>query len=454
MATTYLYRTPSSAGNRKTWTWSAWIKRARKADSNNSRLFGAGTGQSDYTSWFMYAPETTDGRLQFQNRISGTTTSVKLNRKFFDVAGWYHIVIACDTTQSSANDRMKFYVNGVQETSFAEFVPPGQNVDTMVNNNVAHNIGAGEATGYTPRYFSGAMNNVSIVDGAALTASSFGQTDTASGIWKFKPPSGVTWGTNGTHLKFENSGNLGLDSSGQTNNWTLSGNGKQILSTPTNVYATLNSLYTDGGSGITYSNGDNTANVTGNSWCTAMATIATNKGKWYWEAKITYNNHNEGYIGAATTNKMALKTNATHYLGQTTDSVGYYTGNGTIYDGSGTTAYGSAVTTGQILGCALDLDNNKIYFSINGTWQNSANPSGGTGGFNLPAGMTSTSQGNNLIVPCVSPNESKWDCNFGNGFFGTTAITSAGSNGNGSLFEYDVPSGYYALNTKNLNTYG
>ena len=157
MATTDLTRTPSSGGNRKTWTFSAWLKRAAKSGSNNSRIFSAGSANSDYTSWFMAAVDNTDARLLFQNVLSGSTTELATNRKFRDVNGWYHLVVACDTTQATASNRVKIYINGVQETSFGTETYPAQNANTHVNHTIEHNIGSADGAGYTPRYWAGSI---------------------------------------------------------------------------------------------------------------------------------------------------------------------------------------------------------------------------------------------------------------------------------------------------------
>ena len=446
MATTDLTRTPSSGGNRKTWTFSAWLKRASKSDSNNNRIFSAGGANSDYTSWFMYAVDGTDGILNFQNRISNITTSLTLNRKFRDVNGWYHLVIACDTTQATASNRVKIYINGVQETSFSTEQYPAQDADTFVNHTTEHNIGSADGAGYTPRYWAGSMTHVALVDGQQLTPTSFGETDSTSGIWKFKSPSGLSWGTNGFHLKFENSGNMGLDSSGQTNNYTVSGGTMtQILDTPANVHATWNPLSPN--DSIAYSNGN--ATVTGsnatNYSISCSTTLGASSGKWYWEMKHTTANANTNTcIGVANLDNYEYNQNIT--LGTTGYVTLRFDGERQI-NGATTSSYFSTPSAGDILMCAMDMDNGKVFFGNNGTWFGSGNPV--TGANPTADILTSGTWGGTLRYLAA-----KFECNFGNGFFGTTAVASAGSNGNGSIFEYDVPSGYYALNTKNINTYG
>ena len=447
MANSYLSRTPSSAGNTSVWTASFWIK---FSSFTNQDLFNAGTAGTNHGLIFLNGNQ----QLEAKHYAGSFNYQLVTNRRFRDCNAWYHIVVAYNDLESTSSDRIKIYVNGVQETSFATATYPSLDFNSKYNETTLHTIGRGieSGTSSTYRYFDGYMSHFAFVDGQALAPTVFGETDSTSGIWKFKPPSGVTWGTNGFHLKFENSGALGTDSAG-SNNWTVNGNLKQALDTPSNVHATLNSLTNDGGGAKTYSNGNTTVVESADNWTTAHSTLSVTTGKWYYEAKVTYSNNQEAYLGACSQQTIQDRVNSSHYLGQTTGSVGYYTGNGSYYKGAGAVSYGSAVSGGDIVGVALDLDNNFIYFSINGTWQNSGNPASGasgTNGISLPSGMTS---GDNIFLS-VSPNQSTINCNFGNGFFGTTAITSAGSNGNGSLFEYDVPSGYYALNTKNINTYG
>mgnify|MGYP003675285275 CR=1 FL=1 len=444
MATTYLTRTPSSSSNRKTWTWSAWIKLGALGTDRN--LFGAYAHSSD--NFKINIADTDTVSMRFYN---GTEYQLGLNRKFRDTSAWYHLVFAVDTTLASGGDRFKIYVNGIRETSFAAANDPTLDLQMTINDTTATQIGRFN----TGSYFDGYMNNVAFVDGTALTPTSFGETDSASGIWKFKTPSGVTWGTNGFHLKMDNSANLGLDSSGETNNFTLSGNGRQAKDTPTNVYATLNPL-DNFYSASTFANGNTsqTSNASNYGW--VVSTLGITSGKFYAECKQT------GFSGGSNYNLIGVasyqNTTTAQFLGESAGNASYYA-QGEIYNGNGTDI-GSmpTYTTNDIIGVAVDLDNNFIYWHKNGVYINSGVPTSGgtgTGGLALTASSSTSlgayffgsgDYGNTVIV------NNSW--NFGNGYFGTTAITSAGSNGNGSLFEYDVPSGYYALNTKNINTYG
>ena len=223
---------------------------------------------------------------------------------------------------------------------------------------------------------------------------------------------------------------------------------KQALDTPSNVYATMNSLVPS--SSVTFSNGNNTltGSVSDNYSSNNIATLGASSGKWYWEAKYTTANANTNpTVGIAKMENHRADVNNT-----TTSGYAVVRFDGEIQvDGSntGSSYWGSNPVAGDIIMFALDMDNGKFYLGKNGSWENSGVPtSGSTGTGSITSSLSGTQ------APCIRYLASVFDTNFGNGFFGTTAISSAGSNGNGSLFEYDVPSGYYALNTKNINTYG
>ena len=289
------------------------------------------------------------------------------------------------------------------------------------------------------------MSHIAFVDGTALAPTVFGETDSTSGIWKFKSPSGVTWGTNGFHLKFENSGALGTDSSGNTNTFTVNGNLKQALDTPSNVYATLNPLNIPTSNAPTFSNANSKGTSHSSGKWIGSSTLGVNSGKWYMEVKVTEQSGSNSYIGVA--DEDGTSGNARN------NGNGY--GNGILYKTDGQyrrstngsaadVSYGNSYAQGDIIGIALNCDDNEIVFYKNGTAQNS----GTAISIPTPVGFLF------LNIALGSAAAESFEVNFGNGYFGTTAITSAGSNGNGSLFEYDVPSGYYALNTKNINTYG
>jgi len=447
MANSYLTRTPSGAGNRKTFTISTWIKRS-KLSYNYNMFYTAGTYNSTQMSQLYFA---SDDKLYFGSWESNGNNNHYLEtyRKFRDTNAWYHIVVAVDTTQATASNRVKIYINGVQETLNSSNNYPAQNHDYAFNSTLVHNIGRREDLGSS--YHEGYLSHVVMVDGTALAPTVFGETDSTSGIWKFKSPSGVTWGTNGFHLKFENSGNLGLDSSGQGNNFTVNGDLKQSIDTPSIVYPTLNVLATTN-SNSTISDGGLTHTVSGQ-WLGAISSFGVTSGKWYAEAKITdEQNFSIGFATLASDGAFVnnMNTQNAGYVGKGDDSWGFW-GNGSgsaqKTHNNSSTNYGSAFSTNDIMILAMDVDNKKLYFGKNGTFFDSSNPATQAS----PAYTFTTTEPMGFAS---GPENGAVQWNFGAGNFGDTPITSAGSNGNGSLFEYDVPSGFYALNTKNINTYG
>jgi len=454
MANSYLTRTPSSASNRKTWTFSAWVKRTNLGAGN--QIFQQSQDGSNYMKLYFSSDKI------FWRGVSGGSNSAYIitNRLFRDTSAWYHVVARFDSTQSTAADRMRLYINGVEETSFSTNILPDLNHDSFCNTTNPMDIGRDNVNNGS--YFDGYMSHVSFVDGQSLAPTVFGETDSTSGIWKFKSPSGVTWGTNGFHLKFENSGALGTDSSGNSNTFTVNGNLKQAVDTPSNVYATLNSLVTSSYNDLTQGNNTVKGN-TGTNDGETYSTLGTgNKGKWYWEIKATgingAGNPKLGFVQTNSTNIFRLQNGGSGYGGgSNSDSIMIRPDGAVINEGSTSGVLYGTFSAGDILSFALDSDNGAFYYAINGTWQNSGDPTSGASKTGAVKTWTATSdkasQGQHVCIGTYDT-ATQADCNFGNGFFGTTAITSAGSNGNGSLFEYDCPSGYYALNTKNINTYG
>ena len=448
MANSNLARTNGTSTNQKIGTFSAWVKR-----SGLSAGQGMISGYVDSNNYSVIYFDSSD-RLAYLEQQSGSTESfVRTTRLFRDTNAWYHIVVALDATQSTSSNRVKLYVNGSQETDLSSTNYPSDTNLKLLSNSTP--IKVGEDTTGSPNYFNGYMSHIAFVDGTALTPTSFGETDSTSGIWKFKSPSGVTWGTNGFHLKFENSGALGTDSSGNSNTFTVNGNLKQAVDTPSNVYATINGANTGPYIAGTLSNGNlSHTGISAGNYYTPGSTLRVSSGKWYAEFKCQAAT-NWTYVGVDTRNLTATGD----WIGKTATGWGYLGGSSaggsnSLNHNNSQSSYGDTYGTGDIIGIALDLDNKKLYFSKNGTYQNSGVPTSGSTG---TGAVDISTIGDDVYFGASNWSGSYtagWDFNFGNGFFGTTSITSAGSNGNGSLFEYNVPSGYYALNTKNINTYG
>jgi hypothetical protein len=452
MASTYLSRTPSSAGNRKTWTFSAWIKRSKLSIVGSTILFASNTsaGSNDED---CIAFEASD-KLRFSLN-NGADANVKPNRVFRDTNAWYHIVLAVDTTQATASDRVKWYFNGVQETSFDTETYPSQNYDCKINNTTPQGIGFIDdiAGGGNSTYFDGSMSHIHFIDGTQYQASDFGEYD-ANGVWTIKTSPSVTYGTNGFFILKD--GNSVTDQSGNSNNFTVGGGTlTNTEDSPSNVFATLNPLVknTVTNFGFTLSQGNLKVTPT-TLYYDVPGNLATSVGKWYWEAKMITSiaNENTPAMGVIDIDKANF-TQLT-YLNNPGTCYTYGATGIKTSDINGTTsnsAYGDTFSQNDIIGCALDLDNGFIYFSKNGTWQNSGDPESGATG---TGSAFSSVSGNftSLVRDYSGANTPEWQYNFGNGYFGTTAVASAGTNASGiGIFEYDVPTGYTALSTKGLN---
>jgi hypothetical protein len=447
MASTYLSRTSSTPTNALKWTFSAWVKISGIANDTFLLDFNTDTNNR---SQIGFSNDSSEPRFMVYEKVSGSTSQqIKTSRLFRDPSAWYHIVVSCDRTLATSSDRTKIYVNGVQETSFTSATYPTQNVTGIINTAVSTLIGK---YSQSTLYFDGCLAHYHFIDGTAYDASDFGGTDATTGIWKPKTAPSVTYGTNGFFLKFESSGTMGLDSSPNTNNFTVNGTLTQTVDTPSNVFATLNALDTYYANG-TLSNGNLKYTGSAVNYDFIPSTIQASSGKYYAEVKIEATPSNNAIVGI--TGKSMTDTQ--NYLGKNNYEYGYI-GSGSKVNNASFTSYGDSFTAGDIIGIAMDLDNNYLYFSKNGTFQNSGDPTSGatgTGAISI-TDPASTTNGFYAFAVCSfdSGGADILSINFGNGYFGTTAVSSAGSNGNGAIFEFDCPSGYYALNTKNINTYG
>ena len=449
MASTYLTRTISTASNRRTWTWSAWIKRS-DLTTGYQTLFSSDVDANDMTRILFWDSQ----QLTVSSKVSGSfLIDYRLTRTFRDPSAWYHIVVAMDTTQTTDTDRLKVYINGVLETAYegSSSSLPSLNEDTWINSANPQIIGKSQT--YNGLY-GGSMAMVQFVDGLQLTPAYFGSTDSTTGIWTPQASSTISsYGTNGFKLKMDTA-TPGADTSGNTNTFTV-GAGTPTLTqgSPSNVYATLNPLAVFFNSPQnTFSNANltmNTSTVSGSNNPTPT-TIGITKGKWYWETKFV-SGPSPHYALTGIMAEAPAGTGGQNFLGGFGNSYGYGSWNGTVYNSAGSTGNtsgGATYTTGDILSMAYDADNNRLYYYKNGAIQNS-----GTG-IVIPAAADTIFGAWFPALGEWGSTSHVWSCNFGEGFFGTTAAgTQADDNGQG-LFAYDVPAGYYALNTKNLEAYG
>ena len=416
-----IQRTPSSSGSNSKFTFSAWVKRGTLGAL--SPMFSAGSsGQSQIV-------------FDAQDELGvydGATVILETNRVFRDTSAFYHIVVTLDATQSGT-DKAKLYVNGVQETSFK--TDGRSSFSSLAKANQSgevQDIGS-DGTGN----FLGLMTHVHMTDNYAYPASTFGETDSTSGIWKPKTAPSVTYGTNGFFLKFENSGNLDLDSNSNGHTFSTTGTITQTEDTPSNNFATMNSLHK--GANVALTNGNLTCTGSGSN-ASVASTLAVSSGKWYWEAKLNSSTNNYFNVGI-------LKTDVRiDNLSYPADNAGgyVYAIDGNMYNnGSALLDTGTTISVGDIVGFLLDLDNGTLKLKKNGSDVYSGN-----------AVVSSLNTGDFWYV-AQGANPSNVDFNFGNGRFGTTALASSNSDSAGlGLFEYSVPSGYYALCTKNIKNYG
>ena len=427
----------STATDLKTWTWSAWIKRSKL--STEQGLF-SGDAASTYTTSFFF--DTSD-RLQYKDVSAGSTRQQLItNRVFRDTSAWYNIQVVYNSTEGTASNRLKFYVNGSQETSFSTATYPSSNETTQINS--SDPTGIGKQPQSTSNNFNGYMSDVYFIDGQALTPTSFGETDSVSGNWKAKAYSG-SYGDNGFFLQFNNSGALGTDSSGNTNTFTVNNltSVDQSTDTPTTVYATYNPL----GNFFpadTFSNGNLTQTTNSGNYTYNISTLGASNGKYYCEIKNSTNNNNS--IGIA--DRPSIST--TNGLTGTTYGWAYVM-SGQVYNNGSIVATYNTVTTNDIVGIALDLDNNKVYFSKNGTWQGSSDPSAGTGGISITDPASNRTGFYFFGSGDEATNSAVHNANFGSPPYAANGY--ADGNGFGD-FSYAVPTGYYALNTQNLNFQG
>jgi hypothetical protein len=432
MATTYLTRT-QSAGNRRTYTFSAWMKRSKLGAYLN--VFG--TASEGEALRF----ENTNTLTYFFNGSS--SGSVRTTQVFRDTNAWYHIVVSVDTSQATASNRLKIYVNGSQITDFDTETYPSQDQENKINQSGQTFYLANGHAETAGRIFDGVMAHVHFIDGTAYDASAFGETDATTGQWKPKSSPSVTYGTNGFFLKFANSGSMGTDSSGNGNNFTVAaGTLTQTQDTPSNVFATFNAL--DKATSVTLSNVNTKAVCSTANTRSVNSTLAVSKGKWY--AEIEFDAGTAGIIGVVSTKFSAIRnyTTKAHQYSGSGGGVFYLPGNQIYIDGVDTSDAASGYTTGDIIGIALNLDDDEITFYKNGTSQA------------VVTSKTFDDDGYYFVVSHGSGSgSSTYLANFGNGYFGTTAVSSANSDDAGyGLFEYAPPTGYYSLCTKNINIYG
>ena len=439
-----------SDGNRKVWTISMWIKRSKLGVRQS--LWSWGSNSSSTGELYIDANDflvlNNDGHQGSSNEVAGVLR---------DTSAWYHIVWRCDVTESNNIDRWRCYINGVQRllTDAASV----SNADGEINKNGTHQNWIGGAarslqSGNAVYPFGGYIAEAVFIDGQALAPTSFGEFDEDSGIWKPIDVSGLTFGDEGVYLNFQDASELGTDVSGNGNTYAETGLTAidQSIDTCTNNYCVMNPL-DNFFSNATFSQGN--LQYSSSRYASPTSTFGLTKGKWYFEIKCVSAAGTGGFVGI--TSATATATN--FEFGNTGGGrAGYvYANNGGVYGNGGTSA-GAGVFAefgdddNDLLMMAADLDNNKIYFGKNGTWGNSQNPVNGNNGLTIVAISTQDSGVWRFGAMGETNNATVWQWNFGSPVHSIDS-TQADDDGHGN-FEYDVPSGYFSLNTKNLAEYG
>ena len=488
----YIYRTPSSAGNRRTWTLSFWLKRTELGAS--MRIFEAWDGSTGTSALF------TDADLFILDLNAGSNYFTS-SGAFRDTAAWYHFVIRVDTTSGTASERARVYVNG-SELAGSWNSNIGQNTDLTWNQDVVHYLGVFHNTGnFANGYYAEVIN----VDGTSLAPTAFGEVDEDSGIW-IPIDASPTYGTNGFKLEFKTAGGLGADTSGNGHTWTLNAiaAADQSTDTPTNSFCTLNTLSYN--HPITLTEGNTKYVKSDSTYGMISGTHYVGAGKWYWEVKATdFGTYSACHFGILDAKKPTVTANERGYedpsLAATNPEILVMSGapnnwvmnsNATITNNGAMSSVDYTFNEGDILAIALDMDNGAFWFGNsrysgvangsfwvapggtstsgsvattdptngnyalvgNGGGTNNGTPNfnGGTitGGSLLTAGFT-------LVTPIMGAYHDGVSVTLEANFGGYNSYAEDGgyadANGHGN-FAYAVPSGFYAICTKNIAEFG
>ena len=449
MANTFLTRTISSGGADLTkWTWSCWVKRTDLVGGgNNYQRLISNEVSGNSKAWYIRFQNSTQFHGWSENGAFEFTT----NSNYRDINGWYHLVVKYDSTQSTQSNRLKVYVNG-EEPSMSAITYPSQN---QICNfmNTGNYIDIGYYRQGSSEYFYGLMSHMHFTAGYAYDASTFGSTDSTTGEWKINTSPSVTYGSLGFFILKD--GNTITDSSPNSNNFSLGGGTlTKTEDCPSNVFATLNPLDTGiAGTVINLANGNNTTMTSSGAGDYGLrSTLGASSGKYYFEIKV--NGGNTATIGDMAANlviNMNASSPASNFYGfqRYSDSSTNLYNNGTFV--SQNTAMFGGIASGNIISVAVDLTNSKIFLQKNGGgWKNTSGATGDpVNGTNPTFTIAETNKTYGFYCELRDNGDNKTQMNFGNGFFGTTAVSSAGTNAsNNGIFEYDVPTGYTALSVQ------
>ena len=447
---TYTPSGTSSDANKRKYTFSFWIKRAKISSEQGIINWGKQTGSDDFQLFFE-ADDTL--RIYDYGNDFGGSASYNFhkitNRLFRDPSAWYHIFLRVDTTDGTAGDRVQLYINGVKETSFGTSIDASENYAGYVGSADACDIGISENN--TGKSLGAYLSEFHYIDGTAKAHTDFGETN-SNGVWIPKKYTGGSYSTNGFFLEFQQTGTgtnasgMGADTSGNTNHFAVTNltATDQTTDTPTNNFCTLNPLYEQGNNAFSEGNckvvleaGDGSKGAAGG--------IAPANGKWYWEVKQ----------GSATNSSIMIRE-----ASDREDYLSYYQGNFAGYTlnngnqnitGNTNSTYGASYSSGDIIMVAMDMDNDKVYFGKNGSW-NDGSGNADESSINDFVPLNGIDNGLGAFANANGSATATAEFNWGNPSF---SISSGNADANGyGNFEYAVPSGFYALCTKNLAEFG
>ena len=461
MASAEIQRSTASNGNSGKLTVSFWVKRG---DVGREQYITTMYYSGAYHGVIYFSSSDT---LNFYDYRNGYIMRKITNAKFTDCGAWYHVV--CNFDHTIGSPTAKIYVNGVQQ-SLGTDVNYSQGATTSWLTDYTHQIGHFNGG----QNFNGILADYYFIQGYLYEASTFGETDATTGEWKPIIDPTINYsgtGGNSCRLKFEDSSNMDLDSGSNTVTFTTSGTVTQTQDCPSHNFCTLNpmqrSRVNTNNSGDYLTNAATTFDTSSTNGMKAIVngTIGVQSGKWYWEAKVITNTRMQIGISTGIEQKFPQPYyDETEYTAITMDASGDVKGR---YTGSAIDQFSSSTsnTTNDVLGFALDMDNKALYIHKNGTYlSNGSNTGVPTSGSSRTGSMIEGLAGSRddyfptgefmfpVIMDVSTSGVAKVEFNFGNGFFGSTAISSEGTNASGiGKFEYDVPAGYTALSTKGLN---
>ena len=454
MANTYISR--AATGTRtsyKTFTFSFWLKRGNLTETQTIFMHENAASHNEKFQLELQSDDTFrvsvyDGSVEF---------NYDTNMLFRDINAWYNVVVRWDTTQSTSTDRVRIYVNGSQIT----FDNANGSTATMPNQNFALDLGEkimvwGRYQASSPgAYFNGSLSHCHYADGQSYAPTVFGSVDSVTGEWQINPSPTVTYGNNGFFI-LKDGNRVVNDAGNSSGNFAVSGGAlTPAKDCPSNVFATMNHLANFAGQWALFENQNTYVRSAGSGEAFIASTlgIPATSGKFYTEVKYTAGG---SYSVIGISGRMS-PTASGDYAGNKADSY-VYRQNGQKKSNDIDSSYGNSYAPGDIIGIAVDATNSKLYFSKNGTWQNSGNPASGSTGTGAIS-ISATPTDGFYFMACAKESASTknfYAWNFGNGYYQTTAITTNSGNGyagaeGASKFSYAVPSGYSALSTKGLN---